>query len=127
MVAVPDPVGRVRYQGLRSRIPAGDAGSLIGVGAEVGVAVGTGVGVREGATVDGGDGVGTLVVVGAGRLVVVGAGTLVGGRVDGVAAAKAATQPRESTGVVHWKVAACAPPVALRTSSLTMVPVLPLT
>src|ERR1700680_2086603 len=86
MVALPDPMGRVRYQLLRSRIPEGDPGSLIGVGAEVGVVVGTGVGVREGGAVDGGDGVGTVGVVGAGTLVVGGAGTLVGGSVDDVAA-----------------------------------------
>jgi len=85
----------------------------------VGVAidVGTGAGV----------GVGTS-VVGTEAPVVVGVGTVAEGSVDDVvAAANAATQPRESTGVIQRKLAAWVPPMALRTSSLTMVPVLPLT
>jgi hypothetical protein len=83
--------------------------------------------VRAGVGVDVGVGVGALVAVAVGALVAVAGGRLAeGGGDDAPAAAKAATQPRESTGVVQSKVAACVPAAALRTSSLTMVPVRPL-
>jgi hypothetical protein len=130
MVASPDPTGRVRYQLLRSSTCDGYRWPLTGVVVGVGMVLGGGVVVEVGVGV--GVGVGVVLVVGV--VTVVGVGAVV--EVDVVvveevgvvvAAAKAATQPRELTEVVHWNPACCGPAVPVTTSSLTIVPVAPVT